>query len=89
MVQIMAHKEDNMIIKLEKTLGRFEWIQVTAVNLDTFRGILYFRCASNDSLEMVDKNDDVIKHVYLDHDILIFTTNIGSEDVELIWADGR
>lgn len=77
-----------MIIKLEKTLGRFEWIEVSAVSLDTFRDTLYFRCASNDSLEMVDKNDDVIKHVYLD-DKLIFTTNIGSDDVELIWADGR
>lgn len=77
-----------MIIKLEKTLGRFEWIEVSAVSLDTFRDTLYFRCSSNDSLEMVDKNDDVIKHVYLD-DILIFTTHIGSDDVELVWVDGR
>lgn len=77
-----------MIIKLEKTLGRFEWIEVTAVNLDTFRNTLYFRCASNDSLEMVDKDDDVIKHVYLD-DKLIFITTLGEADVVFDWVDEK
>lgn len=77
-----------MVIKLEKTLGRFEWIEVSAVSLDTFRDTLYFRCSSNDSLEMVDKNDDVIKHVYLD-DKLIFTTHKGQADVELPWEDDK
>ena len=77
-----------MIIKLEKTFDRFEWIEVTYVSLDTLRETLYFRCASNDELEMVGKGDDVIKHVYLD-DKLIFTTYKGHDDVVFTHVDEK